>query len=166
MNWIRKTLSLRNMLCTSALLLFAYGAHAQSSQDSAISMSDVNSFLAKMRDAARHHDQPALCNLLVYPFPLKIDEKGQYSSAKDCEAHFAKTFPPALLEKLQHVRPEDLFEAQGMLVAGNGWIWLSKVWVGTTHFGSSQKDWDYSNAALWQMKILDLDDPGGIMGSP
>jgi hypothetical protein len=166
MRWIRKILSHRNILCTGALLLLGCGANAQSPAGNGISNSDLNAFLAKLQDAARHHDKAALCGLLVYPFPLKIDEKGQYRSAKDCEAHFTRTFPPLLLEELQHTRPDDLTEVNGLLVAGNGWAWLTKVWVGAAPFGSSQNDLDYSNATLWQIRIIDLNDPGGITDLP
>jgi hypothetical protein len=166
MKWVRKILPLRTILCTAAFLLFAHGAEAQMPQDFGISTSDLNSFLAKMRDAAGLHDKAALCGLLVYPFPLKIDEKGQYLSAKDCEAHFAKTFPSTLLEELRYTRPEDMAEVNGLLVAGNGLAWLTKVWVGAAPFGSSGKDLDYSDATLWQIKIIDLNDPGGITDLP
>jgi hypothetical protein len=166
MKWVRTILSHRNMLCTGAVLLCASGAAAQMPPDFGISTSDLNSFLARTRSAALTQDKPALCGLLVYPFPLKIDEKGQYLSAKDCEAHFATTFPRALLQKLQHIRSQDFSEVNGMLVAGNGWAWVTKVWVGTAPTGGVDEGGVGADSQAGQMKIIDLNDPGGIMGPP
>jgi hypothetical protein len=127
-----------------------------------INQEEFQNFLILIQDAAIHKDYQKLCSKLSYPILVSVwrAHSLQHSSidvntAQMCTSKKLIIFDNYLLKNIISVKPSDLSELRGMIMAYNGIFWISRFreHADDPH-GDSQAE--LHNDYYWPIKIVNI----------